>query len=79
MFGNLLGGLISPQQKEQAINDIIKGALEDNAEELGCKHNELFIMIKPKNDKFDFDLMLYSNKNGNPKPIRKIKLKELLE
>jgi len=79
MFESLLGGLISPEQKAQAINDIIQGALEDNAEDLGCEFNDLFIMIKPKNKEFEFDLMLYKMEDSVPKPIRKIELKELLE
>lgn len=75
---NLLGGLISDEQKENAIADYIKGALEDIAEEYGLKANELFFMIQPVSHEFQFKIYAYKiAKNGNEK-LREISLKEIL-
>ena len=50
---------------------------EDVAEELGCNHNELFIMIKPIDETFTMKFYIYKIEN-TPKMIREITLKEIL-
>ena len=62
MLENLLGGFID---KEQITHDTIQSTLEDVAEELGCNFNEFFIMIKPKNEKFEMRFDIYKIDNGN--------------
>ena len=74
MFGDLLGGLID---KERITHDTIQSTLEDVAEELGCNHNELFIMIKPIDETFTMKFYIYKIEN-TPKMIREITLKEIL-
>jgi hypothetical protein len=74
MLENLLGGLID---KEKATRDTIESSLEDFADELGVNYNELFITIKPINDKFKFLVHLYKLENGKPILIREVPLKEI--
>jgi hypothetical protein len=76
MLENLLGGFID---KEQITHDTIQSTLEDVAEELGCNFNEFFIMIKPKNEKFEMRFDIYKIDNGKPIFIREITLKEILQ
>ncbi len=78
MLEGLLGGLVSPEAKAKAINNVIEDALEENAQKLGVKYSDLFIMIKPKSDDFDFDLVLYRTDEGQPKIVRFIKIQELI-
>jgi hypothetical protein len=75
MLGELLGGLVD---KEKAISITIKTALEAVAEELGCEHNELFIMIMPTDSKMNFKNWVYKIVDGKPKMIREISLKEII-
>jgi len=76
MLEGLLGGLID---KEKAISATIKESLKEVAEELGCSHNELFIMIKPTNERMNFKNWIYKVENGKPpKLIREITLKEII-
>jgi hypothetical protein len=74
MLENLLGGLID---KEKATRDTIENSLEDLAEELGVDHKNLFVTIKPINEKFEFLLHLYKIENGRPVLIREVPLKEI--
>lgn len=74
MLGELLGGLVD---KEKATRETITNSLEDFAEELGVDHNNLFITIKPVNDKFGFVVHLYKIEDGKPKVIREVPLKEI--
>jgi hypothetical protein len=76
MLENLLGGFID---KEQITHDTIQSTLEDVAEELGCNFNEFFIMIKPKNEKFEMRFDIYKLENGKPNFVREITLKEILQ
>lgn len=76
MLENLLGGFID---KEQITHDTIQSTLEDVAEELGCNFNEFFIMIKPRNEKFEMRFDIYKIDNGKPIFIREITLKEILQ
>jgi hypothetical protein len=76
MLESLLGGLID---KEKAIATTIKESLKEVAKELKCSHNELFIMIKPTDDKMNFKNWIYKHENGKPpKLIREITLKEII-
>ncbi len=75
MFEGLLGGLID---KEKAIYTTIQGALEAVAEELDCSHEDLFIMIKPVNEKMHFKNWIYQMVDGKPKVVREISLKEII-
>lgn len=63
--------------KEAMVKTTIEGCLENVAEELGCKATELFIMIKPTDDEFNFKCWIYRI-DGSPKLIREISLKEIL-
>jgi hypothetical protein len=76
MFSSLMGGLVD---KEKITHDTIQGTLEDLAEELGCSHNELFVMIKPTDSEFNMKFYVYhSPENAVPKFVREISLKEIL-
>jgi hypothetical protein len=72
---NLLGGLFD---KEGMVKATIETCLENIAEELECKATELFIMIKPTDEEFNFKCWVYKMVEGNPKVIRQITLKEIL-
>jgi len=74
----MLGILGNLFDKEQLVKDTIQSTLENVAQELECSYKELFIMIKPKNEEFDFDCYIYKIIDANPKIIRKIPLKEIL-
>ncbi len=74
----MLGILGNLFDKEQIVKDTIQSTLENVAQELECSYKELFIMIKPKNEEFDFDCYIYKIIDANPKIIRKIPLKEIL-
>lgn len=71
MFEGLLGGLID---KENAIKNVIKSCLEEVAEQLGCPLNEIFIMIRPTDEKANFKCWIYHNN----KMVREITLKEII-
>lgn len=71
----LLDGLFD---KEKMVSDTIIGCLEEVAIELGCTYQELFIMIKPTNEKMEFKCWIYKIIDGSPKIIREIPLKEIL-
>jgi hypothetical protein len=75
MFGALLGGLID---KEKITHDTIQETLQSVSEELNCKYNELFIMIKPVNKTFTMKFYIYKLEKGAPKYIREIPLSEVL-
>jgi uncharacterized FlaG/YvyC family protein len=74
----MLGILGNLFDKEQLVKDTIQSTLENMAQELECSYKELFIMIMPKNEEFDFDCYIYKIIDANPKIIRKIPLKEIL-
>lgn len=74
----MLGILGNLFDKEQLVKDTIQSTLENVAQELECSYKDLFIMIKPKNEEFDFDCYIYKIIDANPKIIRKIPLKEIL-
>lgn len=74
MFANLMGGLID---KEAIIQETIATTIKDLTEELQCKPDELFIMIKPTNEKCEFKCWVYKME-PNPVLKREITLKEIL-
>ena len=77
MLGNLLGGLVD---KEQIIFDTLQETLEGLAEELQCSHKELFVMIKPCNERFDPKCWVYkNNEKGIPILVREVTLKEIVD
>jgi len=76
MFGNLMKGLVDT---EKITHDTIQNALENVAEELGCKHTDFFIMIKPVNETYTMKFWIYKLEEGKaPKLVREITLKEIL-
>ena len=70
----LLDGLFD---KEAMVKTTIESCLEDVAMELACKATDLFIMIKPLNEDFDFKCWVYKI-DSTPKLVRQISLKEIL-
>lgn len=76
MFGEILGKLVD---KEKVTFDTIQSALEEVSIELGCSHKELFIMIKPENEKFDPRFYIYKIEGTGPRMVREITLKEILD
>jgi hypothetical protein len=74
MLGELLGGLVD---KEKATRETITNSFEDFAEELSVPHSNLFITIKPINEKFDFVIHLYKIVDGKPTVVREVPLKEI--
>ncbi len=73
MLDKLLGNIFD---KEKMVKDMIQSTLENVAEELGCKHDEFFIMIKPTKEDFDFKCHIY--KGTPPVHVRQITIKEIL-
>lgn len=71
----MLGALINP---EGHIYETIQHTLEDLLEEYNCKHDDLFVMIKPINSEGDFKMYVYVNESGTPKYKREITLKEIM-
>jgi hypothetical protein len=78
MLSKLLGGLVSDEDKANAIKDVIQDALEDVAEQYKLSHEELFFMIKPVSAKFDFGIWIYKIESPKPTMLREISLKEIL-
>lgn len=81
----LLGGLLSPDAKVNAIKDTIKDSLEDVQAELGCTHSDFVIMIKPTNEEHEFKLYIVKANGELLKSIaipgtvvREITLKEIV-
>ena len=74
MLGDLLGGLVD---KEKATRETITNSFQDFAEELEVPHNELFITIKPINEKVGFVVHVYKIVDGKPTVIREVPLKEI--
>lgn len=72
MFQELLGGLID---KEKAIYNTIKDALEEVAEELNCSYDKFIIAIKPTDEKHNFKCYIMSD---GFKLVREITLKEII-
>lgn len=75
MLKELLGGLVD---KEQITHDTIQDALEKVAKELECDWTKLFIMIKPVSEEFSPKFYIYHTKDGAPKLVREITIKEIL-
>lgn len=75
MFEGLFGGLID---KEKAIKTTITDVLSDCSEELGVGYKDLFVIIRPVDDKFDFKFHLYRQDSGKPVFVREITVKEVV-
>ena len=75
MLGNLLGSFVD---REQVTFDTIQDCLENISEELGCSHQDFFVMIKPIDGEFAMKFLIYKLENGIPKFVREISLKEVL-
>jgi|LakMenE01Jun11ns_1017448.scaffolds.fasta_scaffold9233636_2 hypothetical protein len=75
MLQGLIGSLFD---KEQIVSDTIQETLERVANELSCTFKDLFVMIKPFNDEFNFKCYIYRIDDGVPKLIREIPLSEIL-
>lgn len=73
----MLGALFNT---DKIVSDTIQNSLKELAIELKVSEKELFVMIKPKNEEFDFSFYLYKIIAGevNPKFIREVSLKEIL-
>lgn len=71
----MLGALINP---EGHIYETIQNTLEDLLEEYQCKHDDLFVMIKPLNPDGNFKMYVYVTESGVPKFKREITLKEIM-
>ena len=74
MLNNIIGGLID---KEKATRTTIENSLEDLSEELGVDFSQLFVIIKPINENYQFALHLYKYDNGKPIFVREVPLKEI--
>jgi ABC-type Zn2+ transport system substrate-binding protein/surface adhesin len=74
MLEGLLGGLVD---KEKATRETITNSFEDFAEELQVTNKEMFITIKPVNEKMEFVIHLYKIENGKPVVVREVPLKEI--
>lgn len=78
MFASIVGGLISPEQKEEQIRGVIEDALLNVSEELKCSHKEFFVMIKPHNDDCEFKCYIYKTEGNTPKLVRELTLMEIV-
>jgi hypothetical protein len=72
----LMGSLVDPVK---ITHDTIQGTLEDVAEELGCTHQDFFVMIKPCNETFTMRFYIYRTDSGKPTLVREITLEEILK
>jgi galactitol-specific phosphotransferase system IIB component len=75
MLENLLGNLFD---KEQITHDTIQECLENLAQEMDCKCEDFFVMIKPTDNEFNMKFYVYKLENKAPKMVREITLKEIL-
>lgn len=72
-------GLDKLFDKEKATRETITDTLSDIAQELNAPFNEFFIMIKPKNEKFEHNYLIYRSEKGKaPVFVREITLNEIL-
>ncbi|MEM2138566.1 MAG: hypothetical protein QXM96_00215 [Candidatus Woesearchaeota archaeon] len=60
--------------KEDAVANVISDFMIKICEELNCDFKDIFIMIKPINENFDFKIYVYKDKTF----IRETSLKEIL-
>lgn len=67
MFGNLLN-------TEKIVTDAISKAILNISKEYNCNANEVWVMIKSKNEKGDFSLHAYKGKEH----LRQMKLDEII-
>jgi hypothetical protein len=74
MLEGLLGGLVD---KEKATRETIRDSFEDFQEELNVPFTDMFIILKPTTEKFDFVVHLYKMEDGKPKAVRIVPLKEI--
>ncbi len=74
MFEKLIGSIISPEQKIEAISNTIKSTIINLCKENEIDRKRLFIGIIPnETDGFHFQLYI------DAKPIRKIKMDEIIK
>ena len=67
LLDSVLGSVVDiPQQAK----DKIQSALDKFAEELKCSHKDLFIMIKPSDEEFNFKCYLYCRVNGKMEIVK---------
>ena len=71
MLGELFGGLVD---KEKMTRDTIQATLEALTEEYNCSASELWIMIRPMDEKCNFKCYVYKDN----KVVREITLKEII-
>lgn len=65
--------------KVKITKEYISDSLEDVAEEIGCEFKDLFYMIAPVNEKFEFKVYVYrKNENGTPVFVREITVNEIV-
>jgi len=76
-LGELLGGMID---KEGIVRGQLQTSFEQIAEENGLTFKDLFYMIKPINEEFDFKCFVYKlGDKGQPIFVREILLKEIID
>jgi len=74
MIKNMLGQIIDIGQE---VKDAIQEILISVAKELGCKHEEFFIMIQPGDEEYNFKVFVYKLEQNGPVRIREITTEEI--
>lgn len=85
MFGKLMSSF--GFDKEKIVRETIEASLENVLEEVNkgrsadelYRHSNIFIMIQPINNEFEFVCQIYTTVKGSlPKKVREILLNEIL-
>lgn len=71
----LLGGLVDI---EGIVKDKIQDALENVAAELQVSHTQLFLIIEPLDEKFNFRVMICKRENGSAKYVRELTVQDIV-
>ena len=75
---NLIGGMITPEQKADATKDIIQDALEKIAVELNAPFSDFRIEISPIDAEFNFKCHIFQVKENKHYKIREITVAEIV-
>jgi hypothetical protein len=75
----MLGAFAGMLGIDKKISATIQNTLIELGHELNVGYEDLFVMIQPVDEKFNFEFYVYKIEEGRPVRIREIKLTEILD